>query len=79
MSLIYFLVLGCVIKFSPLDKWVLTISAFLYVGAAMNYEDAQTQTFFIHTRAQNVGRYYTFKICLIYPKSNSHHLLYEYL
>lgn len=33
------------IKFSPLDKWVLTISAFLYVGAAMNYEDAQTQTF----------------------------------
>lgn len=40
------------IKFSPLDKWVLTISAFLYVGAAMNYEDAQTQTFFIHTRAQ---------------------------
>lgn len=44
------------IKFSPPDKWVLTLSAFLCVGAAMNFEDAQTQTFFIHTRAQNVGR-----------------------
>lgn len=33
------------IKSSPPDKWVLTISAFLHVGAAVNYEDAQTQIF----------------------------------
>ena len=60
----------CVIKFSLPDKWVSTVSDFLYVGSTMNYVKAQICVFHIH-RAQKAWIYPTFSICLIHPGSNT--------
>lgn len=41
----WLLAVFCVIKFSPADKWVLTVSGFLYVGTMMNCDEVQTPIF----------------------------------
>lgn len=67
------------IKSSPPDKWVQTISAFLHVGAAVNYEDAQMQILSYTQELKMWAGIIPSKYASMYPKSNSHCLLYEYL
>lgn len=69
------LAMFCMIKFSPLSKWVLTVSDFPYVGAPMHYDKAQINIFQTQ-RAQNVWINSTFNICFTDSWTYNHYLLY---